>query len=70
MVPLWLAVVGCALVFWTPVVGAIVLLVVFLAFLAQSLRVTSYTWNDVEKKRSFLGYPLFLLTRNFSMALG
>ena len=28
------------------------------------------SWSDVERKRSFLGYPLFVIARNFTMAIG
>ena len=27
-------------------------------------------WPLVERKRNFLGYPVFVMTRNFSMAMG
>ena len=27
-------------------------------------------WPVVERKRNFLGYPVFVMTRNFSMAMG
>ena len=68
--PLWLIVVGSLLLLWSPLVGGGLILLVLLAFLVQSLRVTAYAWPEIDRKRDFIGYPAFLIARNLSMALG
>ena len=50
--------------------GGLVILFVALLFVAHTLRVMRISWPVVERKRTFLGYPIFVLTRNFSMAMG
>ena len=55
---------------WSPLLGALVLLFVALLFLGTTLKVMRISWPVVKRKRTFLGYPLFVMTRNFSMAMG
>jgi hypothetical protein len=50
--------------------GGLVILFVVLLFVASTLKVMRIAWPLVERKRNFLGYPVFVMTRNFSMAMG
>jgi len=63
-------VVGLLVLSRSLVIGGLLILVVALVFFAQSLRVARVSWNSVERKSDFLGYPIFVVTRNFSMAIG
>ena len=68
--PFWVTVFGVVLLIWSPLLGALVLLFVALLFLGTTLKVMRISWPVVKRKRTFLGYPLFVMTRNFSMAMG
>jgi len=68
--PFWATVAGIILLFWVPLLGVLILLAVLAAFLLRSSQVMNITWRDVNKKRSYIGYPLFIAARNFSTALG
>src|ERR1700722_4657914 len=68
--PFWFTVFGFLLLIWSPLLGALVLLLVALLFLGTTLKVMRISWPVVKRKRTFLGYPLFVMTRNFSMAMG
>lgn len=70
LVPFWVTVLGLALLPFAPSVGALLVLLVALMFAVHAARVARISWKAVERKRSFIGYPLFVLTRNFSMAMG
>jgi cellulose synthase/poly-beta-1,6-N-acetylglucosamine synthase-like glycosyltransferase len=70
LVPLWATIFGFIVLAWSPVVGILVLVVVALVFIGDTLRIMKISWSVVERKRGFLGYPLFVMTRNFSMAMG
>jgi glycosyltransferase AglI len=70
LAPFWTLILGLAVLFWFPVVGVVLILLVVLAFLVQSAKTMFVSWPEVERKRAFWGYPLFLMVRNFSMALG
>jgi glycosyltransferase involved in cell wall biosynthesis len=70
VVPFWAAVLGLILLFRLPLIGVGILLLVAALFLARTVQTMRIAWPTVEKKRSFLGYPLFILVRNFSTAVG
>jgi glycosyltransferase involved in cell wall biosynthesis len=70
LLPFWLFVSGIILLAISPVVGAILVLLVVASILVQTLRVASNTWSAVKRKRVFFEYPIFLASRNFSSALG
>ena len=70
MAPFWVAVFGVILLVRSPLWGGLVILFVALLFVANTLRIMRIAWPVVERKRNFLGYPVFVLTRNFSMAMG
>lgn len=70
LVPFWALVLGFVLTFRYPLPGLLIVLLVALGFIVQSLRVTRISWGSVQQKSSFLEYPIFVVTRNFSMALG
>lgn len=70
MAPLWVTILGIALLFVSPILGIVCLLLVAALFVGNTVRVMNITWNEIQKKRIFLGYPFFALTRNFSMGAG
>jgi len=70
LAPFWTAVLGVILLAWLPVLGAILLLFIALLFVANTFRIMRVAWPVVQKKRIFFGYPVFEMTRNFSMAMG
>jgi GT2 family glycosyltransferase len=70
MGPFWVAVLGVILLIRSPLLGGLVILFVVLLFVASTLKVMRIAWPLVERKRNFLGYPVFVMTRNFSMAMG
>jgi glycosyltransferase involved in cell wall biosynthesis len=70
LLPFWATVLGVLLLVWTPLVGAAILLLVAALFAGRTLQVMRVAWPVVQSKRSFLGYPLFILVRNFSTGLG
>ena len=70
LAPFWATVLGLVLLVFSPLVGGLILLLVALIFVVHSLRVMRVSWPLVQRKRDFLGYPIFVLTRNFSMAMG
>lgn len=70
LLPLWATVAGLVLLGFAPLVGGAILLVVAAMFIAYSLRVAMISWSLVDEKKAFLGYPIFVLVRNFSTALG
>lgn len=70
LAPLWATIVGFAVLPFSPIIGAALLVLVAATFLYRTLRVMSISWGSVDSKRSYLGYPLFLLVRNFSTSLG
>jgi GT2 family glycosyltransferase len=79
---LWLDILKTLAPFWLFVTGLLVasagfrldgLLLVLLVpalMTAYSLKNVRISWPYVDKKRIYLGYPLFVIVRNFSMALG
>ena len=70
IVPFWATVVGLILLVWSPLIGGAVLLAVATLFIARTLQMLVTTWPVVARKREFLGYPLFILVRNFATAVG
>ena len=68
--PFWVTVFGVVLLIWSPLLGGLALLLVALLFLGTTLKVMRISWPVVKRKRTSLGYPLFVITRNFSMAMG
>ena len=70
MVPFWTVVLGLLLLVRLPTYGAILLLLVGLLFVAQTIRIARVSWRFVQRKGVYLGYPVFLITRNMSMAMG
>jgi glycosyltransferase involved in cell wall biosynthesis len=72
LAPFWATVLGVLLILVARafLVGGLLILLVALLFAAHSLRTTWISWPLVRKKRAYLGYPVFVVTRNFSMALG
>lgn len=70
LLPFWVTVVGLLALVWFPIIGAILLLAVVVVFVVQSARITAISWSEVDRKSVFLGYPAFVVARNFSMAMG
>ena len=70
VLPLWATVLGAISLFLSPLLGAVVLGLVAALFIGRTVEVMSISWSSVTTKRSFLGYPLFILVRNFSIGLG
>lgn len=70
LAPLWLTILGIALLFVSPILGIACLLLVAALFVGNTVRVMRTTWSEIQKKRIFLGYPFFTLTRNFTMGAG
>jgi GT2 family glycosyltransferase len=70
LAPFWATVLGLLMLPFSLLVGGLLLLLVALAFILRTLRTMSIAWPAVEKKRYFIGYPAFVLVRNFSMAMG
>lgn len=70
LAPFWFTVLGVILLIRSPLLGVIVILLVALVFVVNTLRIMRIAWPVVERKRNFLGYPIFVMTRNFSMAMG
>jgi glycosyltransferase involved in cell wall biosynthesis len=68
--PFWATVLGVLLLFWSPLAGVGVLVLVAALFVGRTLQIMRISWPLVEKKRSYLGYPIFILVRNFSTGLG
>jgi glycosyltransferase involved in cell wall biosynthesis len=70
LAPFWVTVFGVLLLLRSPILGALVLLLVALLFVTNTIRVMRISWPLVRRKRTFFGYPVFVMTRNFSMAMG
>lgn len=70
LLPFWALVVGVIQLFFIWQIGLILIVAVLGTFLVQSIRIALISWNGVKRKRAFLGYPIFIVTRNFSTALG
>jgi glycosyltransferase involved in cell wall biosynthesis len=70
VVPLWATILGLILLAWSPLLGFIVLLAVVAVFFVRTLWVMSVSWPLVDKKRGYLGYPLFIFVRNSATAMG
>jgi glycosyltransferase AglI len=70
LVPFWATIIGLILLLFSPVLAALIILLVVVAFLARTVRVMTISWPLVRKKRSYIGYPMFLVIRNFSTAMG
>ena len=70
LAPLWLTVFGVLLAIAAPLLGFTVILVVAAAVLLYCLRNVYVSWPLVIRKRVYFGYPLFVLVRNFTTALG
>ncbi len=70
LAPLWLTIVGILVAFAAPLLGLGIIVVVAAAVFFYSLRNVYISWPLVARKRVYIGYPLFVLVRNFSTALG
>ncbi len=70
LIPFWTTVLGVVLLVWSPLIGGVLILLVALLFVASTIRIMRVAWPVVEDRWAFVGYPLFVLTRNFSMAMG
>jgi len=70
MVPFWATVIGLVLLPFFPLVGAMLLILVAAAFVASTVRIMKISWPLVQRKRTYAGYPLFILIRSFSTAIG
>jgi glycosyltransferase involved in cell wall biosynthesis len=70
MAPFWTIMVGLLLLLRFPTYGVVLLLLVGLLFVAQTLRIVRVSWPFVQRKRVYFGYPVFLMARNLSMAMG
>jgi glycosyltransferase involved in cell wall biosynthesis len=71
MGPFWLFVGGILAAFAGQVAyGLSIALLVPAMIAVYSLRNVKISWASVPNKRVYLGYPLFVIVRNFSMALG
>ena len=69
--PLWLTLIGVvALLDGFVIAGLSLVALVLLGILARSIKNISISWQHVDQKRVFLGYPFFVLVRNFAQALG
>jgi glycosyltransferase involved in cell wall biosynthesis len=68
--PFWGTVAGVILLAWSPLIGGGILVLVAALFIARTVQTMRISWSSVERKRSYLGYPLFIVARNFSTALG
>ena len=70
LLPFWGTVLGLILLVWLPLLGAGILALIAALFVGRTIEMARISWPDVERKRTFLEYPLFILVRNFSTALG
>ena len=70
LAPLWLVVLGILVVVAAPLLGLGIIVVALVAVFLYSLRNVYISWPLVARKRVYVGYPLFVLVRNFSTALG
>jgi len=70
ILPFWATIVGLLVFPWSPLLGGAILILVAAAILVRVLRIMTISWPLVQRKRSFVGYPLFVLVRNFSTAMG
>ena len=68
--PFWFSVLGILLLFVSAIAGSLLILLVAALFIVQTARVARIAWPAVERKSVFLKYPVFLVARNFSTALG
>lgn len=68
--PLWLTIAGILVAILAPLLGLGIIVVVLAAVLFYSLRNVNISWPLVARKRVYIGYPLFVLVRNFATALG
>ena len=70
LTPLWLTIIGVLIALAAPLLGFGIIVVVVAAVFLYSLRNVYISWPLVARKRVYIGYPLFVLARNFSTALG
>lgn len=68
--PFWAFILGIILLFVLPIAGGLLMLLVGMLFLLQAARVTRIVWLNVKSKLVLIEYPFFLVTRNFSTAIG
>ncbi len=70
LAPLWFMIVGILVALVAPLLGLGIIVVVAAVMFLYSLRNVYISWPLVARKRVYIGYPLFVLVRNFSTALG
>jgi len=70
ILPISATIAGLVFLAFFPLLGAALVLMVLAAFLGQSLRVARMSWNQTDKHLAYLGYPAFVLIRNFSTGIG
>lgn len=68
--PLWLFCVGVVASTLSPLFGLVIVVISLALPAVASLRMIILAWKTVIRKRIFLWYPIFVLIRNFSLALG
>jgi biofilm PGA synthesis N-glycosyltransferase PgaC len=70
MGPLWLLLLGIGLVFFYPIVGILLVVIVFAALFALAANNIRISWPLVQRKREYFGYLLYVIVRNFSTGIG
>jgi len=70
VLPFWATVFGALLLLSSPLLAIGILILVGGLFAARAVQVIRISWSMVKSKRSFLGYPFFIVVRNFSTAIG
>jgi glycosyltransferase involved in cell wall biosynthesis len=68
--PFWFLVAGIVLLPFQFYLGGGMILLVFILFIARSIRIAMVGWDVAPRRRWFLAYPIFLVVRNFSTAIG
>ena len=70
LLPFWLLVFGLLYLLVLPIVGVILIALVLALFVGNTIRIARIAWSSLSNRRYLLGYPFFLMVRNFSSALG
>jgi len=70
VVPVWAFIAGFALMFFSPLIGSALVLLVLALFLARTVQTMSITWPVARRKNVYLEYFVFLMARNFASGLG
>jgi glycosyltransferase involved in cell wall biosynthesis len=70
LAPVWLFIAGLLIAIVSPILGFSLSILILAGIVVYSLRTIAVTWHLVSKKRFYLGYPAFVIARNFSMGIG